>query len=387
MEQKQKDLFFNCPVAGKCGGCQLQNMDYDRQLRFKQAQVIKLLGKYVHVDNIIPCDPPLHYRNKISAAFGKTRSGQIISGIYQSGSHRIVRTDSCLLENETADRIIAEIRKLVVSFKLPVYDERTGSGLIRHVMVRVSVTTDSYLVVIVTKSPVFPRKNDFIRELLKRCPMITTIVQNINPKETTMVLGDRENVLFGPGHIDDQLCGKTFRVSAGSFYQINGKQTEKLYRTAIDIAGIQPTDTVIDAYCGTGTIGIIAADFASKVIGTELNPAAVRDARKNAKLNHADNVSFTNEDAGVFMRACAKENIRPDVVITDPPRSGCSEEFLDSLIEMSPKKVVYISCNPETQARDLAILIRAGYKAKKCIPVDMFPFTKHVETVVLLSRK
>ena len=292
MEQKQKDLFFNCPVAGKCGGCQLQNMDYDRQLRFKQAQVIKLLGKYVHVDNIIPCDPPLHYRNKVSAAFGKTRSGQIISGIYQSGSHRIVRTDSCLLENETADRIIAEIRKLVVSFKLPVYDERTGSGLIRHVMVRVSVTTDSYLVVIVTKSPVFPRKNDFIRELLKRCPMITTIVQNINPKETTMVLGDRENVLFGPGHIDDQLCGKTFRVSAGSFYQINGKQTEKLYRTAIDIAGMQPTDKVIDAYCGTGTIGIIAADFASKVIGTELNAFICISCQTESTASLSVSVSF-----------------------------------------------------------------------------------------------
>lgn len=375
-----------CPLYKKCGGCQLQNMKYEEQLSFKQAKCVRTLGSFGFVEKIIGMENPTHYRNKVQAAFGLTRGGKIVSGVYQSKSHRIVLVDDCLLEDETADKIIVDIRKLLPMFRLLPYNEDTGKGFLRHVLVKRGFTTGEVMVVLVTGSPVFPRKNDFIKKLLTLHPEITTIVQSVNNAKTSLVLGKDETVLYGRGYIEDILCGNRFRISPRSFYQINPIQTEKLYSTAIDFAGLTGKETVLDAYCGIGTIGITAADKAKTVIGVEVNPDAIRDARQNARLNKKENLRFYTQDAGEFMQAAAAENEKIDVVFMDPPRAGSDLKFLKSLVTLQPERVVYISCNVETQARDLLFLVRNGYKVKRIQPVDMFPHTSHCECVVLLKK-
>ncbi|MBS7360705.1 MAG: 23S rRNA (uracil(1939)-C(5))-methyltransferase RlmD [Oscillospiraceae bacterium] len=375
-----------CPVSRKCGGCQLMNMSYEEQLKFKQAKVVKLLGSFHNVNKIIGMETPFHYRNKVQAAFGKTRGGEIISGVYQSSTHNIVKTDNCLIEDEKADEIILTVRKLLKSFKLTVYDERSSKGFLRHVLVKRGFATNEIMVCLVTGTGVFPCKNDFVKELLKIHPEITTIVQNINNKFTSMVLGDKETVLYGKGYIEDVLCGCRFRISPKSFYQINPVQTEVLYCKAIEFASLTGKERVIDAYCGIGTIGIVAAENAGEVIGVELNRDAVKDARVNAKINNTENIKFFCEDAGKFMVNMKNAGEKCDVLFMDPPRAGSSREFLSCAVTLSPQKIVYISCNPETQQRDLQYLTQNGYKVKKIQPVDMFPFTSHVECVVLLTK-
>ena len=376
-----------CPLYKKCGGCQLQNMTYEEQLSFKQAKCVKTLGSFGFVEKIIGMENPTHYRNKVQAAFGQTRSGKIISGVYQSKSHRIVLVDDCLLEDETADRIIVDIRKMLPGFKLLPYNEDTGRGFLRHVLVKRGFKTGEVMVVLVTGTPVFPRKNDFIRKLLSLHPEITTIVQSVNSAKTSLVLGKDEAVLFGKSYIEDILCGNRFRISPKSFYQINPVQTEKLYNTAIDFANLTGKETVLDAYCGIGTIGITAAKKAKTVIGVELNPDAIRDAKQNARLNKKENLRFFTADAGEFMESMASENEKVDVVFMDPPRAGSDLKFLKSLVTLGPDRIVYISCNIETQARDLLFLVRNGYKARKIQPVDMFPHTTHVECICCLTRR
>ena len=375
-----------CPLAKKCGGCQLQNMTYDRQLRWKQARSEILLKKFGKVDRIIGMESPYHYRNKVQAAFGRTRGGKIISGVYQSGSHRIVSVDSCMTEDETADKIIVDIREMLPKFKIWTYDEDKGTGFLRHVLVKRGFSSGEVMVVIVGASGYFPMKKKFTAALLEKHPEITTVVLNINPKDTNLVLGEREEVLYGEGYIEDTLCGCVFRISPKSFYQINPVQTEKLYGKAMELAELHENSTVLDAYCGIGTIGLVAAKKAGRVIGVELNPDAVRDAISNAKRNKADNIRFFCADAGDFMESAAHEGEKFDVVFMDPPRSGSSKKFIDSLAKAAPKKIVYISCNPETLARDLELITRKGYSVQKICPVDMFPHTNHIECVTLLTR-
>ena len=383
-KKEQKTSF--CPVAGKCGGCQLQNMTYERQLGFKEAKVVKLLGKYCHVDNIIGMEHPFHYRNKVQAAFGSTRGGKIISGVYQSKSHRIVCIDRCRIEDRKADEIIVTIRSMMPKYRMTAYNEDRGTGFLRHVLVKRGFKSGEIMVVLVTGTVVFPGKNAFIKELLEIHPEITTIVQNINNSDTSMVLGETEKVLYGKGHIKDSLCGCVFGISPKSFYQINPIQTEKLYNKAMEFANLTGKETVIDAYCGIGTIGIVAAKKAKQVIGVEVNRDAVHDAIANAKLNDTKNIRFYCADAGEFMVDMASNGEKADIVFMDPPRAGSDKAFLSSVVTLSPKKIVYISCNPETQARDLSFLVRNGYKVRKIQPVDMFPHTAHVETVALLVR-
>ncbi len=373
-----------CSVAKKCGGCQLQNMTYPEQLSFKQAKVIKLLGKYHHVSEIIGMVCPYNYRNKVQAAFGMTRGGRIISGVYQSKSHRIVCVDKCRLEDKKADEIIVAIRSMMPEFRMVPYNEDSGTGFLRHVLVKRGFTTNEIMVVLVTGTPMFPGKNAFIKALLDRFPEITTVIQNINRDRTSMVLGNAEKVLYGKGYIEDVLCGCTFRISAKSFYQINPVQTEVLYGKAVEFADLKGTETVIDAYCGIGTIGIIAAKSAGSVVGVELNKDAVQDAKINAQRNGIENIRFYCDDAGKFMTEMAEDGEKADVVFMDPPRAGSDIPFLKSVVTLSPEKIVYISCNPETQARDLQYLTQNGYKVRKIQPVDMFPHTAHVETVVQL---
>lgn len=375
-----------CPVAGKCGGCQYLNKEYKEQLKIKEDYARSLCGSFVKFQPIIGMDNPKHYRNKVHAAFGEDRKHGIISGQYEEKTHRIVPIDSCLLENQKADEIIVTIRGLLKSFKIRPFNEDTGYGLLRHVMVRTGHVSGQIMVVLVIASPIMPSKNNFVKALLKAHPEITTIVVNVNNRTDSMVLGNKEQVLYGKGYIEDTLCGKTFRISPKSFYQVNPIQTEKLYGKAIEFAALTGKETVLDAYCGTGTIGMIASDKAGKVIGVELNPDAVRDARNNAKNNNIKNIEFYQKDAGQFMVQLAEENVPIDVVLMDPPRAGSDEAFLSSLVKLGPRKVVYVSCNPETLARDLKYLTKHGYKAEKGVCVDMFPWTGHVESVVLMSK-
>ena len=375
-----------CPYAKKCGGCQFIDMPYEKQLERKQKELKALLGKFARVSPIIGMEDPLHYRHKVHAVMGYEK-GEPIAGVYQEKSHRLVRVDQCLIENEKADAIIQSIRGLLKSFKIKTYDEDSDRGLLRHIMVRVSHATGEIMVILVLRSPILPSKNNFAKALLKLHPEITTIVLNVNDKKTTMVLGQRDIVLYGPGFIYDSLCGVRFRLSPQSFYQVNPLQTEILYREALKLAKLTKKDKVIDAYCGIGTIGLIASRQAGSVLGIELNREAVKDARENAKHNQCKNIEFACADAGEYMVEMAQDGEKADVVIMDPPRSGSNEAFLSSVCRLSPNRIVYISCGPQSLARDLDYLTAHGYHAERIQPVDLFPMTVHVETVILLSRK
>ena len=352
MEEKKTQTV--CPYAKKCGGCQYQGVPYSAQLKKKQNQVQGLLKKFGNVKPVIGMKDPYFYRNKVHAVFDRDRKGNIISGIYEAGTHRVVSIEQCLIEDKKSQEIIRTIRGMLKSFKIKTYDEDTGYGLLRHVLVRRGFSTGEVMVVLVVASPIFPSKNNFVKALRKVHPEISTVVLNINDKNTSMVLGEREIVLYGK---------------------------------AVEFAGLTGKEKVIDAYCGTGTIGLVASGKAREVVGVELNKDAVRDARINARENKVVNISFRQGDAGEFMEAMAEAGEKADVVFMDPPRSGSSEKFLNSVIKLSPKKIVYISCNPETLARDLNFLTRKNYIVKEIQPVEMFCFTDHTEVVTWLEQK
>ena len=428
-----------CPYSKHCGGCTSVNIPYEEQISHREAKVQSCIGAYGPVEPIIRMKNPDHYRNKVTGVFASDHAhgGRPICGIYEKNSHRVVDVEKCLLENVRADSVCRSILSLVPSFKIPIYDEDRGTGVLRYVQVRTARATREMMVTIVAATPVFPSKNNFVKALLKLQPDITTIVLNVNNRTDSMILGDRDIVLYGKGFIEDRLCGKTFRISPRSFYQINPIQTEKLYNVAIDMAGLSGRETILDAYCGIGTIGICAADRAKKVIGVEVNPEAVKDAQANARMNYGEKdgtlqedkaktedaenkFEYINADAGKFMTQMAEGGSCPDVVFMDPPRAGASEDFLKALLKLCPRKIVYISCGPETLCRDLAVLCtgadytlagqyaeqaivrgedptscigpaggdlsRGAYILKKAVPVDMFPSTGHVETVALMER-
>lgn len=376
-----------CMYAKKCGGCDYQNIEYTSQLEKKNQYMKGLLGKYGKVAPIIGMDNWEHYRCKVTATYTYLKNGSYISGVYEKGTHRVVRVDDCMITDELANRITVTIRDLLRSFKIKTFNEDTGYGLLRHVQVRVGKNTRQIMVTLVCSNPTFPGKNNFVKALRDIYPEISTVVLNVNDKKTSMVLGERNIILYGRGYIEDELCGKRFRISPGSFYQVNPIQTELLYDTAIEYAGLTDTDTVLDAYCGTGTIGLIASSKAGNVIGVELNKDAVRDAITNAKINGSKNIRFINADATNYIRNLAMEDAKIDCVIMDPPRSGSTKEFIGAVKKLSPSRVVYISCGPESLARDLGTFIRAGYKVKKIQPFDCFPMTKHIETICLLCRE
>ena len=363
------------------------DVPYAEQVEHKQQLVEELIGSFGRVDPIIRMKNPDHYRNKVTSVFAPDKKGKPVCGIYKAGTHDVVPVRACLLEDLRADRIIQTVFALMESFKIRVYDEDQKTGFLRYVQVRTARSTKQVMVTLVTAESAFPAGMKFVNALLKRHPDITTVVQNVNDKQTTMVLGDREKVLFGPGYIEDILCKKRFRISSRSFYQVNSIQTEKLYNIALDYAGFSGRERILDAYCGIGTIGIIASDRCREVLSVELNPEAVKDAKVNAKLNEAKNVEVFRNDAGHFMKDMAAKKEKLDVLFMDPPRSGASEEFLSAALELGPSKIVYVSCEPTTLARDLAVLTDGGYEMKKAVPVDMFPYVEGVEVVVLLSSR
>lgn len=377
---------ISCKYSKKCGACQLLNLSYEKQLSFKMANEIRLLGKFCKISEIIGMENPSRYRNKSQYAFGVYR-GKTVAGVYQSSTHRIVDIDCCLLTDEKSDEIFTVVKKLLKSFKLRPYDENTGTGFLRHLLVKTGFHSGETMVVLVTATKEFPKKRSFVNALVKNCPYITTVVQNVNSKFTSLVLGDTSEVLFGDGKITEELCGLKFRISPKAFYQINPIQTEILYGKALEFADFKGDEEIIDAYCGTGTIGLIASGSVKSVLGVEINKDAVKDAKENARLNNIQNINFYHADAGKFMTELANNRTKIDAVIMDPARAGADIPFLSSLVKLSPEKVIYVSCNPETLARDLRYLTKNGYKVRKIQPVDMFPHTEHIETVVQLVRK
>ena len=417
-----------CPVDARCGGCKNLCVPYTKQLIDKQLRIERLFAPLAPdgtISLIKGMKDPYHYRNKVISPFapgkklpprgqdrkatdaraakgGKGKRPQaryeILTGMYAAGSHELVPTDKCLIENETAKKVVLAVRDIMRKHDVAPYREDTGTGFMRHVVVRVGHTSGEVLVTLVTNSDDFPSSKSFCRELIRLCPAVTTVVQNVNERQTNVILGDKERVLYGPGFILDELCGLSFRISSKSFYQVNATQTEVLYRAAMDLAGFDGTQVAIDAYCGTGTIGLVAAKSgAARVIGVDSVESAIRDARTNARHNGVENAEFVAGDATDFMCELAKEGVlgaeSPEegaqagglVVLMDPPRAGSTEEFLRAAAALAPKRIVYISCNPETQARDVEFLDSIGYAVVAVQPVDMFPHTDHIECIVALE--
>lgn len=381
MEEKK------CPYIKYCGACKYEHNDYNKQLEEKQKLVEGLIGKYVKVNNIVAMNFPFYYRNKVHYVLNKGKDGKAYAGLYKEGSHDVVGVKHCLIEDTRAQRIVKTVVELIDSFKYSVYFEDKGEGLFRHVLIRTSYKKHEVMVTLVLTDSKLPNKNDFIKELTTRHPEIKTVVLNVNDRDTSYILGDKELVLYGPGYIEDILCKKTFRISSKSFYQVNPNQTVKLYEKAIEYAGLTGKEKVIDAYSGIGTIGIIASDKSKSVISVESNKEAVKDAIINAKINNIKNIYFNNLDASEFMEDSAKNGEICDVVFTDPPRQGSDERFIKAIKSLKPEKVVYISCNPYSLKRDLIEFKKIGYKLIEATPFDMFPWTEHVEALVLMTRE
>jgi 23S rRNA (uracil1939-C5)-methyltransferase len=326
------------------------------------------------------------YRNKAQFVY-KREGKRLVSGLYKSATHSVMAADHCAICTENANTITAALSKLFSSFKVMPYDPYTERGWLKSVVIREAVSTGEVMAVINGADHIFPAKRTFTTALQKACPMLTTAVITVNRDRTKLFTGKQSEILFGSGTITDILCGEKFLISPTSFYQINHDQTEQLYQKALALAELSGNEIVLDAYCGIGTIGIIAARRAKFVHAVELNPAAIADAKRNAKRNGIDNIRFTAADSKDYAKKLTEKGARVDVAFIDPPRAGCTASFLNSLARLSPDKIVYISCNPETQARDLRILSRLGYQAKNCYPFDMFPHANHTESVVLLTKK
>lgn len=369
----------------KCGGCPLLALPYREQLAKKQARLQELLGGFAPVKAVQGMAEPLHYRNKAIASFA-TQRGKLVCGLYAEGTHRVLPGADCLLQEEILNKTLAAVLDAARACRWTAYDEDRGTGLLRHTVLR-SSGGGKVLVTLVTPGPDLPGSKNFCTALRKKAPWVVSIVQNINPTRSSAVLGSREKTLYGPGFVLDTLCGTQFAISSRSFYQVNRTQTEVLYKKALELAKLTGRETVIDAYCGIGTIGLCAAPLAKQVIGVERNPAAVKDAAANARRNKIANARFVCADATEWMAAAAGEGLHPDVVFLDPPRAGSTPECITAVNKMKPRRVVYVSCDPETLARDVAAFTRLGWRAAKFCPVDLFPQTKHVETVVLLSHK
>ncbi|MFQ9922430.1 MAG: 23S rRNA (uracil(1939)-C(5))-methyltransferase RlmD [Beduini sp.] len=378
---------MNCKIFKQCGSCDYLHLAYEEQLRKKREYCVQLVKKaklsQVKVADTIGAQDPYHYRNKVIVGFNQRNE----AGFYEENSHKIIPYTTCLLHDEESDAIIQKIASLLRKYKIQIYNEDRRKGFLRHVLIRRGIKTNQTMVVLVTTSSVFPGSKNFVKELTSQFKSIKTIVMNINTRKTSIVLGNDEKILFGKGYIEDELCGLKFKISPKSFYQINRDQCEVLYNKALSLLDLKGSETVIDTYCGIGTIGMVASKKAKQVIGVELNKDAVKDAIYNAKMNNIKNIRFINEDATAFMVELAKEKVEIDAVIMDPPRSGTTPAFINAVKALKPKQVVYISCDPSTQVRDLGLFKEAGYAFDTMIPVDMFPMTEHVETAVLLVKK
>lgn len=380
----------NCPLSSRCGGCDYIDMSYDEELDRKQYAIEDILGGFGRVSPIIPSEKFTHYRCKIQAVCGM-RGGKLVTGIYRRGTHLLVPVEKCLLEDSRASEVLRVFRALANRFNLPAYDEDSGTGILRHVLIRTSSASGEALVAIVASSTDFPHAHDMAAALHQRLPFVKGVVAVENREKTSMVIpeGAEERTLYGKPFIREEILGLSFKVSASSFFQVNPLQAAELYSIAMDMAEITKGSTAMDAYCGTGTITLIAASRgAGKAIGIEANASAAADARANARENKLGNAVFIEGDASKVLKDMAKAGDKCDTLFLDPPRAGSTEEFLASASRLAPNRIVYISCNPVTLARDLRYVRRfTPYSVAAIQPVDMFPASEHVETVVLLRRR
>ncbi len=380
---------MKCKVEKICGGCSLLKLKPSMQADKKKKDVEELVEKAhlkVRVGDVHMAKNDTHYRNKVIVGFAKDK-GKVYSGLYAPHSHRVVKTENCIMQPKLVNEIINKITELVGSMKLELYNERTGTGLLRHVLIRWGHKTDEVMVVFVTSQKIFPSRKNMVRVLTSEFPQIKTIVQNINPRKTSIVLQDEAIVLYGNGMIHDELCGLDIAFSHNSFYQIHSEQCEVLYGLAKKMLDLKETDTVLDTYCGVGTIGLTMTDSCKKVMGVEVNPDAIENAKYNAKQNKIKNIEFVAMDSTEFMRQARKYHNHYDAIILDPPRAGTTKDFIECATALNPRKILYISCDPRTQIRDLNQFRKQGYVTNKLELVDLFPYTDHIETVCLLSRE
>ncbi|MGN0452815.1 MAG: 23S rRNA (uracil(1939)-C(5))-methyltransferase RlmD [Ruminococcus sp.] len=379
------DKEIYCRAAKKCSGCQLSNMDYNRQLRYKQNELRLRFNRLCPMEKIIPSPKSLHYRNKAQFVFKKLRSGEIAAGIYQSVNQSMVEVSGCALHTKEQNHVAAAVCKLLKSFKISPYDRRTGQGTVKSLIVRQSFSTGEIMALLVINSnSMFPCAKAFSSALVKEVPKVSSVIIS-KSGDNKLTAGENPKVIYGKEYITDKVCGLNFIISCNSFFQINSEQAENLYKMAIDMADLRESDTILDAYCGTGTIGMIASKSVKKVYSVELNKSAVRDAKQNARLNNINNVSLVCADSKDYIKELKEKGVPLSAVFLDPPRAGCSRSFLEALADVKPPRIVYISCNIDTQLRDIRYMQKQGYKIEKFQGVDMFPYTKHIENIVLMS--
>lgn len=374
-----------CEYAKRCGGCQFQGIPYEKQIEEKTKELHQLFPK----EKLLPfitMEDPLFYRHKVFATFSQDKHRKVVCGIYEEDSHRVVPLEDCLIQHSKANEILKSICIIANKLRIQPYHEDRKIGVLRHAYLRISHVSNEVLLVFVLGQEVFPGSKEFMKLLREKHPEITTAMTQVNKRQTSVVLGDKEKLLWGKGFIYDALCGVNFKLSSKSFYQVNPLQTERLYQTAIEMAKLGKEEIVLDAYCGIGTIGLLAAPHVQEVLGVEVNKTAIQDAIANAKLNDTKNIRFFAQDATEFILDLVHQKKKVDTVFIDPPRAGSTTEFLSSLQKLNAQKIVYISCNPTTQKRDLEFLTQQGYKTQWIQPVDMFPWTKHIETVALLIK-
>lgn len=372
-----------CKIIDECGGCLYDHDNYPKSLEEKQQYMEELFGN--NVEDIIGMDNPYYYRNKVHDAFSYDRKN-ILMGKYKKGTHEVIEIDDCLIEDKTAQKINKSVKKLIQSFRWSIYNEDTKKGLVRSTLVRIGKKSKEALLTIVVSNTKIPSKNNFVKEIRKLHPEIKSVVFNINHRNTSLILGQKEMVSFGSGFIFDELLDLSFRISSQSFYQVNSKMTEVLYKKALEYADLSGDETVLDAYCGIGTISLYTSKFVKYVYGVEYNKEAIKDAIFNAKINKIKNVYFTAMDTGLYIQKLISDKTKIDVAIVDPARIGLDDNTKYGLLELKPKKIIYISCNPEALKEDLKVLEKE-YKVEKIQPVDMFPFTDHIETIALLQRE
>ncbi|MFS1516416.1 23S rRNA (uracil(1939)-C(5))-methyltransferase RlmD [Bacillus sp. SCS-151] len=380
-----------CPIYKQCGGCQLQHMSYEGQLSAKHKQVTDVLTRIGHIENVtvhpvIGMNDPWRYRNKAQVPVGE-REGGLVAGFYQQRSHEIIDMESCDIQHEQNDFVVQKVKSICEKYGVRAYDEKKHRGTLRHIMARYGQVTKEAMIVLITKTADIPQRKKIIKEIVESIPNVKSIVQNVNTKRTNVIFGDDTSVLWGNEYIYDYIGNIKFAISARSFFQVNPEQTKVLYNKALEYAELTGEETVIDAYCGIGTISLFLAQKAKQVYGVEIVPEAIEDANRNAQLNNISNAEFAVGKAEEVIPAWYEQGIHADVMVVDPPRKGCDEELLKTIIDMKPKRVVYVSCNPATLARDLRVLEAGGYETKEVQPVDMFPHTGHIECVSQIVLK
>jgi 23S rRNA (uracil1939-C5)-methyltransferase len=393
LEESPHRIQAPCPIYQQCGGCQLQHLEYSEQLVQKEKQVRDNLQRIAGLDlqkvKIHPTlgmDNPWRYRNKAQVPIGEEEGG-LIGGFFRQGTHDIIDMEECLIQHEQNDQVIQKVKEIANGLEIRAYQEKENQGLLRHVVVKYAFTTNEMMIVLITNGETIPRSDQLISQLTEAFPNLKSVVQNINTKKTNVIFGDKTKLLWGEEYIHDYIGDIRFAISAKSFYQVNPIQTKMLYEKALEYAAITGGETVIDAYCGIGTISLFLAQKAKQVLGVEIVPEAIADAKRNARLNGIENAEFAVGEAEKVIPWWKTQGILADVIVVDPPRKGCEESLLQTIIEMGPKRVVYVSCNPSTLARDIKILEAGGFETLEVQPVDMFPHTSHVECCSLLVRK